>query len=76
MTGECSTLQEKAIKEAQELGDPVSDEVLSNFNEQQLWFMYLGLLNLAYPEPVSSGIKVLSIRIRDYGVRVFGWYNP
>ncbi|KKN72354.1 hypothetical protein LCGC14_0411810 [marine sediment metagenome] len=62
-------------EEAAQIKLPVSDETLSQFNEDQLWAIYLALDRAAkgLVKELGQADKVLAQQFYSYGKRKLGW---
>ena len=63
------------VKEAEQIKQPVSDEALSRFNEDQLWAIYMALdrSNKVLADVLTEADKSLAKQFYDYGKREYRW---
>jgi len=72
-SGEHRTLRAELEREAGRMREPMSDDVLSGFNEDQLWTIYIGLDGLKLAEPLQSAAAMMAQQVHNYGRSGYGW---
>ena len=62
-----------AVTEASRIVEPIEDEVWGSFNEEQLWFIYLGLIRLVLIPPLQEACRQMAQAIHAVGTDRYGW---